>query len=59
MLFFAVYFGKTIIYLNWSCFELNFIIIFFIILFGIKQLIIITEEDILNYSPTGIIRGTP
>ena len=27
-------------------------IIFFIILFGIKQLIIIMKEDILNYSPT-------
>ena len=32
---------------------------FFIILFGIKQLIIIMEEDILNYSPTVMFRGTP
>ena len=31
----------------------------FIILFGIKQLIIIMEEDILNYSPTVMFRGTP
>ena len=32
----------------------------FIILFGIKQLIIIIiEEDILNYSPTVMFRGTP
>ena len=30
-----------------------------IILFGIKQLIIIMEEDILNYSPTVKFRGTP
>ena len=32
---------------------------FFIILFGIKQLIIIMEEDILTCSPTVMIRGTP
>ena len=32
---------------------------FFIILFGIKQLIIIMEEDILSYSPTVMFRGTP
>ena len=32
---------------------------FFIILFGIKQLIIIMEEDILNYSPIVMFRGTP
>ena len=32
---------------------------FFIILFGIKQLNIIMEEDILNYSPTVMFRGTP
>ena len=31
----------------------------FIILFGIKQLVIIMEEDILNYSPTVKFRGTP
>ena len=31
----------------------------FIILFCIKQLIIIMEEDILNYSPTVMFRGTP
>ena len=31
----------------------------FIILFGIKQLIIIMEEDILNHSPTVMFRGTP
>ena len=35
-------------------------IIFFIILFGTtKQLIIIMEEDILNYLPTVMFRGTP
>ena len=32
---------------------------FFIILFGIQQLIIIMEEDILNYSPIVMFRGTP
>ena len=32
---------------------------FFIILFGIKQLIIFMEEDILNYSPNVMFRGTP
>ena len=32
---------------------------FFIILFGIKQLIIIMKEDILNCSPTVMFRGTP
>ena len=31
---------------------------FFIILFGIKQLITIMEEDILNYSPTVMFSGT-
>ena len=31
----------------------------FIILFGIKQFIIIMEEDILNYLPTVMFRGTP
>ena len=31
----------------------------FIILFCIKQLIIISEEGILNYSPTVMFRGTP
>ena len=30
-----------------------------IILFGIKQLIIIMEEDILNHLPTVMFRGTP
>ena len=29
-----------------------------IILIGIKQLIIIMEEDILNYLPTVMFRGT-
>ena len=32
---------------------------FFINLFSIKQLIIIMEEDILNYSPIVMFRGTP
>ena len=33
--------------------------IFFIILFGIKQLIIIMEEDIQNHSPIVMFCGTP
>ena len=32
---------------------------YFIIIFGIKQLIIITEEDIFNYLPTVMFRVTP
>ena len=33
--------------------------IYYKILFGSKQFDILWEEDILNYSPTGMFRGTP
>ena len=53
---FAVFFVKKNILLKSILIKLNCHIIIFVIFFDIKQ---IMEEDILNYSPAGMFRGTP